>query len=97
MDLEKTFSVNSQFIYLREIVPEISAKTIYNDFLLKKMFLTEEARRDVLKTIGNGGRICTKQVVCNLFNATYPDRLQINQSTLSKIEREYRKFVHVRN
>lgn len=51
----------------------------------------------VLMLIGYGNRIPTQQEVYNLFNATYLDLPQINQSSVRKIERKYIKFYHPRD
>lgn len=61
------------------------------------MFLTENQRIEILMMIGFGDRMRTQQEVCTLFNLMHPDNEPISQSTVSKIERKYREFGHVRD
>jgi Transposase. len=47
--------------------------------------LSERERIDILRMIGFGDKLRTHQEACQLFNATYPDRPPITQSTVSRV------------
>lgn len=61
------------------------------------MRVTETQRIEILMMIGYGNRVRTQQEVCELFNQKYPNRPPISQSTVSKIERKFIQFGHVRD
>lgn len=59
--------------------------------------LSERERIEILMMIGYGNRMRTQMEVCEIYNAKYPDRPRISQSTVSKIEKKYRDLGHVRD
>ena len=49
------------------------------------MHLSEKERIEVLMMIGFRDKVHTQQEVCNLFNASDPDRPRITRSTVSNL------------
>ena len=61
------------------------------------MHLSEKERIEVLMMTGFGDRVRTQQEVCNLFNASHPDRPPITRSTVSKIKSKFVEHGHVKD
>lgn len=59
-------------------------------------YLTEAHRIDILIMIGCGDRMRTHSEVVHLFHERYPHLPPISQSTVSKIERQFRELRHVK-
>lgn len=59
--------------------------------------LSERERIEILIMVGYGDRSRRQEEVCQLFNDKYPERNPITQSTVSKIEKKFREFGHVRD
>lgn len=59
--------------------------------------LTEKERIEILMMIGYGDRRRSYAEVCNLFNATYPNRNPINKSTVCKTLRRFNHTGSVKN
>lgn len=58
--------------------------------------LTEMHKITVIQMIGYGDRTRTQQEVTRLFHEKFPDLPPISQGTISKIEKQFREFGHVR-
>lgn len=61
------------------------------------MRLTDTERIEILMMIGYGDRVRTQEEVCHLFNAKYPNRNPISQSTVSRVEARFRETGHVKD
>lgn len=59
-------------------------------------YLTETHKIEILMMIGYGDRTRTQNEVTRLFREKYPDLLPISQSTVSKIESQFRENGHLR-
>lgn len=59
-------------------------------------YLTEKHKIEILMMIGYGDRARTQNEVIHLFRDRYPDLPPISQSTISKIEKQFRENGHVR-
>ncbi|KAJ8936928.1 hypothetical protein NQ318_010805 [Aromia moschata] len=59
-------------------------------------YSTESLKIEILMMIGYGDRARTQCEVVRLFRETHPDLPPLNQSTISKIEAQYREMGHVR-
>ncbi|KAJ8944258.1 hypothetical protein NQ318_013670 [Aromia moschata] len=59
-------------------------------------YLTESPKIEILMMIGYSDRARTQCEVVRLFRETHPDLPPLNQSTISKIEAQYREMGHVR-
>lgn len=60
------------------------------------VYLSEMHKIEILQMIGYGDRARTQTEVTHLFREKYPDLPPISQSTVSKIERQFRENGHVR-
>lgn len=87
------FNKNSYHFFTSSVVVCASR----NLFIFKMVKLTEREKIEILCMIGYGDRARTQQAVADLFNEMHPDHPPICQAVVSRVEKKYREFGHVRD